>query len=1336
LSNFMVRRFILWLRSWLLPKPKAELRRRPALEPLENRIAPATFVNGNLVTYIDAIGDHVSVTSSLPIFTKTNFTSVLTFVPGASMGEQLQLINLTSSSIVGSVFGDSIGVIITKAAAHGGSANVGEITSGHALGHITVQGDLGAINAGVLDNSELSTYYGLLSLNVHSMGADGVSTQGSSGSLVSTIHGAVGTVTVQGAMDDVQFAVVHNDIAGTNGTIHSLTIGGSLEGNGTDNTGMITADGAVGSIKIGGDIVGGAGANSGSIQVWGQLGSLTVNNIIGSTGMDSGSVSSGTNGKTGTGSGSTSIPSSVGGIKTLTVHGNLQGGAGANSGSVAQETAAAEGTFGTVKVGGGILGGSGDDSGRISANGLGSVTVGQGVIGSAGQDSGTIASVFNITKLSISGGAQGAIVGGSATGSGAVTAENIGLVTIHGDITGLSTAVATITGTGQINASGIGQVTIYGSLVGSAADHSGALVASANIFSVTFYQYTSSTGSIFGGSGTDSGQISANTIGNVTVAGKIAGSSGSTSGAIVASAGSLGNVTIAGGGLLGGSGANSGEISGSTSIGSVHIAGQVLGQGDDSGAITSTGAISNIYIGLGLDGGAGVDSGRISATGLGSVTIGQGVIGSSGQDSGTIASAFNITKLSISGSAQGAIVGGSATGSGAVTVKDNIGTVTIHGDITGLSTAGATTTGTGQINASSIGKVTIYGSLVGSAADQSGAIVASTGITSVTFHQYTSSTGSILGGSGTDSGQISADTIGPVSVAGKIAGSSGSTSGAIIASAGSLGNVTIAGGGLAGGSGANSGEISGSSIGAVHIAGQVLGLADDSGVITSTGAISNIYIGQGLNGGAGTGSGSITVGSSGSDNLGSLIVKGGITGSTGDHSGEVTVSGAIGSINLYGGALAGSGGAESGAIIAGDNIGVTSLGSIRIGAGSGSGQLSTDGNLASLTLTGGSSTTALDGNVNVGGASGTITIHGDITGTADNTGEILVGGNIARLTVTGALLGGTGANTGSVIAGFNGAGSILRATVGDIVGNAGQGSGMLGSDGALGIITVAGNASGVTTHGVIGGTGANSGEIYSGSSITSVTIKGDLQGSGGDASGAIISNTAFSPSGDVPGNINAINIIGSITGGAGANSGQITSGGNLGIVTIGKNISSSTGDESGSVLAANAITSLNVSGAITGTAIDPVIITAVGQVNPGAVDLAIGHITVGHDVAFANILAGYGADLSPVNGAASIGTVVVGGDWSGSNLIAGAAPATPSDPYGGSTLIDSSLVPTIASIIIKGHVDSASAAAGTYGFISGKIDSFSLAGALQKPPPATITDVGQSGGDTVLKSLA
>src|SRR5205823_11370511 len=95
--------------------------------------------------------------------------------------------------------------------------------------------------------------------------------------------------------------------------------------------------------------------------------------------------------------------------------------------------------------------------------------------------------------------------------------------------------------------------------------------------------------------------------------------------------------------------------------------------------------------------------------------------------------------------------------------------------------------------------------------------------------------------------------------------------------------------------------------------------------------------------------------------------------------------------------------------------------------------------------------------------------------------------------------------------------------------------------------------------------------------------------------------------------------------------------------------------------AGNDIGSLTVGGSLIGNAGDgtpanlsPVIISARGQVlQRFGTDVAMGKITIGGNVEFGQILAGYDIGLIPKNADAQIGAVIVGGDWIASSLAAG-----------------------------------------------------------------------------------
>ena len=214
------------------PKNKATPKVGSTIEPLESRIAPATFINVHTIKYTDIDGDLVTIHSSNPLFdpvakgiNSTN-NSILKFSTGSvdntSTPQQLQELFLGNNVNAKIVTGDSISITVQKVAGGDGFANVGVIDSTFSLRHISVQGDLGAIDAGgspSLGNSSV----GLVSLNVHSLGAQGSSTLPPGGSLISAIKGNVGSITVQKDMVDAQIGVTSNSATSkANGSIGSI----------------------------------------------------------------------------------------------------------------------------------------------------------------------------------------------------------------------------------------------------------------------------------------------------------------------------------------------------------------------------------------------------------------------------------------------------------------------------------------------------------------------------------------------------------------------------------------------------------------------------------------------------------------------------------------------------------------------------------------------------------------------------------------------------------------------------------------------------------------------------------------------------------------------------------------------------------------------------------------------------------------------------------------------------------------------------------------------------------------------------------------------------------
>ena len=125
--------------------------------------------------------------------------------------------------------------------------------------------------------------------------------------------------------------------------------------------------------------------------------------------------------------------------------------------------------------------------------------------------------------------------------------------------------------------------------------------------------------------------------------------------------------------------------------------------------------------------------------------------------------------------------------------------------------------------------------------------------------------------------------------------------------------------------------------------------------------------------------------------------------------------------------------------------------------------------------------------------------------------------------------------------------------------------GALGRAG-LGTLTVVGNIDGAFIN-VSGG---------SDGTIGPVSVGGSLVGGAGDYSGEISAS----------GNIAGVTVGGSLDGGAGFGSGEIVAGGNLGPVKIGGSVLGSVGDASGSIIADGNIAGVTVVGSLDGGAGD------------------------------------------------------------------------------------------------------------------------------------------------------
>ena len=401
------------------------LRTRLSIEPLEARLVPAAVFH-----YTDVDGDQVTVAVNSDTLNAGLFTTVV-----SGVGKQLQKIDLSGGGFAGA----NLTISVVKAIGGDGLVNVGYINStGHDLGNVIVAGDLGQLDAGDGDPTAPAVKY----LTVRSLGRFGIDTQAAGGSLVSNLNGALGKLVVKG---DVTGASVNvND--GADGTIGSVTIGGSLIGGLNVSSGQILSSGDMGLVKIGHDIQGGTGFIAGLITSNGRLAGVTVGgSLIGGSNTNCGQIVS------------------IGDMGPIKIGHDIQGGTGTNAGLIQSS-----GKLAGVTVGGSLIGGSGSgvNSGQISSSGnMGAVKIGHDVLGATGNASGVIRSTGKLVAVTIG----GSLIGGTGPGSGQISSfGDLGLVKVGHDVQGGSISGTTggLDGSGSIQSSGrIVRVVIGGSMI-------------------------------------------------------------------------------------------------------------------------------------------------------------------------------------------------------------------------------------------------------------------------------------------------------------------------------------------------------------------------------------------------------------------------------------------------------------------------------------------------------------------------------------------------------------------------------------------------------------------------------------------------------------------------------------------------------------------------------------------------------------------------------------------------------------------------------------------------------------------------------------------------------
>jgi hypothetical protein len=395
------------------------------------------------------------------------------------------------------------GVTLGGSLIGGGGSDSGEIVSSSDMGNLVVGGSfiggVGSLSGGVDGGGKLG--------NVKVGGSLVGGRQVDTGEIFA--HGDIGMIAIGGDLRGSAFVssgdintlgnIVGVSVAGSlvggtggdsgeihaGGNIGNVTVGGDLHGDNSSHTGDIDSGGTLGRVTIKGSLIGGSGSDSGEILSVNDMGAVIVGgDFIGSSGDDSGAINAGgtlagvtVGGSLIGGSGSDTGEILAGGdTGTITINGFVQGAGGSNSGDVS-----IAGKLTGIKVAGSVIGGGGGASGTIFSTGdMGAVTIGGDVVGSS--ISGTALSINQtgyvqgqrIASITIGGslvaGSNNSTNGAKLTHDGSIQAVNdIGLVTIKGDVAGDATNPAVISGRGQAGLSmtattdlAIGAVTIAG----------------------------------------------------------------------------------------------------------------------------------------------------------------------------------------------------------------------------------------------------------------------------------------------------------------------------------------------------------------------------------------------------------------------------------------------------------------------------------------------------------------------------------------------------------------------------------------------------------------------------------------------------------------------------------------------------------------------------------------------------------------------------------------------------------------------------------------------------------------------------------------------------------
>jgi Domain of unknown function (DUF4394) len=590
----------------------------------------------------------------------------------------------------------------------------------------------------------------------------------------------------------------------------------------------------------------------------------------------------------------------------------------------------------------------------------------------------------------------------------------------------LSIVDTTLEGGGRL-----GSLVVGGSIVGGSVLGSGSIVADE-------IGLARVARNIEGGSGVDSGRISAFGIDSLTVGGALIGGSNEGAGQIT-SDDVIGKVVIKGG-IIGGSDSNTGLISASENINSLTVGTLVGGTGNISGTIKCDSTIKNMTVKGSIIGGFNSDTGTISAEAITKLTVGKSIIG-------TDAFTATVTVDTSIGSVKiGANLTGNSAQSGRIFAEDEIGNVVVGGSVTGADDGG------GVIESDTIGNVSIKGSLVGTDED-SGSILADSALGKVVIGGNvvgsTFSAGQIevaggnlasvsIRGSMQGGGIVAEGDIGTVAIGGDVSGSNE----AAIAAGGSITSITIKGSLNSGNGTAN---LFANSLGRITVGGNVF----DSQIESNEGGIGPVKVNGSVVDSAFVTSGDIR----------GLSISGNLSNSF-DEGSAVFASGKVNFVKVKGSILAGADGAD---IVAGVLGPVTVGGSI---AGN-------DAHRINITAVG---TQATTGTADLAIAS--VTVAGRIENTNILAGYSL-GGPVNADAQIGKVSVGSDWVRSNLVAGVSSADAVFGNGDDIIIGEVGQ------------VTTIVARIAGITIKGSVVGTfGGTDGFAFTAEEIKAVSIGG------------------------------------------------------------------------------------------------------------------------------------------------------------------------------------------------------------------------------------------------------